>query len=62
MVKVDIILFFLILRKPLLVFTTDYVSYGFIIYGLYYVEVDSLFLVFIINGCSILLNAFSASN
>uniref|UniRef100_A0A9L0R6A8 Uncharacterized protein n=1 Tax=Equus caballus TaxID=9796 RepID=A0A9L0R6A8_HORSE len=40
-------------------------AYGFVVYGLYYVEVVSFYAhfvqIFIINGCWILSNAFSAS-
>ena len=55
-VKVDIFVLFLILKKMLLVFPIGCdVSFGFVIYGLHYIEICSLYShfpeFFIINEC-----------
>ena len=50
MVKVGILILFLISEGMLSAFTIEYdVSYGVIIYGLYYVEVCSLYVIFLEN-------------
>ena len=64
--KMGILLLFLILEKMLLAFHSWYdVSYQFVICGLYFVELCFLYVHFlenfIINGCWILSEAFSAS-
>ena len=48
MIKVDILVLFLILEGMLSAFTVEYdVTCGFVIYGLYYVEVGSLYTHFL---------------
>ena len=43
MVRVDILVLFLILEEMLSAFHTEYgVTYRFVVYGLYYVEISSL--------------------
>ena len=48
MARVDILVLFLILEEMLLVFTIENdVGCGFVIYGLYYVEVNSVYAYFL---------------